>query len=125
MRMQFADMAIVAGKFRGRQTPLAVTTFFMSVRRAKLHWPERPGGRFCPLRRRFRQQFKLVRFDATLAVRGTETVRSRITSADDDYPFPLRGDRLIAERNACRTLILLGKIFHRKMHTFQLASGNG
>ncbi len=117
-------MAIVSGKLCSGDAPLPVTTFFMSVRRTELHRPQRPGRRFGPLRGRFRQQLKLIRFDTTLTVRGAETVGPRIASTDDDHPFTLRRDRLIAEMDAGRALILLGEVFHREMHALQLASWN-
>ena len=40
--MQFGHMTVMAGKLGGRDTPLTVTAFFVRMRGAKLHRPERP-----------------------------------------------------------------------------------
>ena len=42
--VKLRHLAIVAGELRGRDTPLPIATFFVCVRGAELHGPERPGG---------------------------------------------------------------------------------
>jgi len=53
--VQFRHLAIVAGKFGGRNTPLPIAAFFMRMRSAELHGPERPGRRDSAGRRRLRE----------------------------------------------------------------------
>lgn len=48
-------LAVVAGELRGRDTPLSIAAFFVRMRRAELHGPERPGSRAGSLRRRLRE----------------------------------------------------------------------
>src|SRR5512134_662145 len=66
-----------------------------------------------------------MRFHAALTMRRTETIRTGIPAADDDDPFPLRGQRLVRDGNAGRALVLLGEIFHGEMHALQFAARDG
>ena len=53
--VELRHLAIVAGELRGRHTPLPVAAFFVRVRGAELHGPERPGRRASPSRWRLRE----------------------------------------------------------------------
>ena len=44
LRMKLRNLAVTAGEFRGRDTPLPVAPLLMGMRCAQLHGPERPRG---------------------------------------------------------------------------------
>src|SRR5881296_1326967 len=102
--------------------PLAVAAFFMRVRGAQLHRPERPGGRVRPCGRRLGEQLELVHLEATLAVSRAQTVGAGVAAADDDHSLALRRDRLLGDGIAGVALVLLDEVVHGQVDALQLAS---
>src|SRR5437879_12593492 len=81
--MELGDVPVMPRKPGRGHAPLAIASFFMGMRCAKLHRPERPGRGVGALGRRLRQQFELMDFDTALPVAGTATVPSGIASPAD------------------------------------------
>src|SRR5207253_11278846 len=87
----------MAAEPRRGNAPLAVAAFFMRVRGAQLHRPERPGGGVRPRRRGLGEQLELVHLEAGMAVSRAQTVRAGVAAAADDHSLALGRDRLLGE----------------------------
>ena len=76
--------------------------------------------------RRFREEFELGHRSRTLSIRRPDTIGPRIAAADHDDVLRLGGDgRLIAERLAADSAVLLREERHRKVDSFESPAGDG
>src|SRR5881409_849233 len=105
-----------------RDAPLAVAAFFMRVRGAQLHRPERPGGGVRPRGRRLGEELELVHLEAALPVSRAQTVRAGVAAADDDHSLAHGRDWLLGDGIAGVALVLLDEVVHGQMDAQQLAS---
>ncbi|EGF33460.1 hypothetical protein IMCC9480_3932 [Oxalobacteraceae bacterium IMCC9480] len=118
---ELVDLAVLAFKTLGGDGPIAIATFFMRRRGAQLGRPVRPDHRLVFFFRRLRHQLELGHRHGTLAVRGTDAVRTGITATDDDDMLA-SGENLVLDLVAGIALVLQGQEVHREMHALELAT---
>ncbi len=98
---------LVAGKFRGCDSPVANPAFLMRAFRAQLQRPQRPGSAWRARIRRLGKQLKLQHRTRLLTMRGADAIGPGVASPD--YHYTLAAGRYIlcfGERQAIATPIL-------------------
>ena len=87
------------------------------------HRPARPRVVVRASFGRLWQQLKLVNDLGSLSVRGAQAVSARVAPTQDNDPLSLGAD-LTVDALPSQHAVLLWQIFHREVHTIQLAPGN-
>src|SRR5262249_39997899 len=124
-RVQLRDLSVLTRKTLGHHAPFSRTSFFMRMRRTEHGRPERPRGLGSAFLRGLGQKLELPEFFDSLAVRGTEAIGSRVSSADHHPPLvflknPSTGIDIVTGHG----FILLRQIIERRINSAELAAGD-